>query len=119
MKICRSFKYLSKPCWFATDCFHFKYKCAYIELCLEGNVYENARRHAMRYFSSIGTPESFTFQWLKQLTLSDKMVDKLIPYESVSLLNTICRLSGKGAKCAHCEMQDPENLGAYYVPLRQ
>ena len=64
------------------------------------------------------TPESFTSQRLKQLTLSDKMVDKLVPYDSVSLLNPVCRPSGNGAKCAHCEMQDPENLGAYYVPLR-
>ena len=118
MKIRRSFKSLSEVRRFATDCFHFKYERAYIELCQEGNVYENARRHAMRYFSSIDTPESFTSQRLKQLTLSDKMVDKLIPYDSVSLLNPVCRPSGNGAKCAHCEMQDPENLGAYYVPLR-
>ena len=118
MKIRRSFKSLSEACQFATDCFHFKYEHAYIELCQEGNVYENARRHAMRYFSSIDTPESFTSQQLKQSTLSNKMVDKLIPYDSVSLLNPICRPSGNGAKCAHCEMQDPESLGAYYVPLR-
>ena len=85
MKICRSFKSLSEARRFATDCFHFKYECAYIELCQEGNVYENARCHAMRYFSSIDTPESFTSQRLKQLTLSDKMVDKLVPYDSIPI----------------------------------
>ena len=91
MKIQRSFKSLSEARWFATDCFHFKYERACIELCKEGNVYENARHHAKRYFSSIDTPESFTSQRLKQLTLSDKMVDKLVPYDSVSLLKPICR----------------------------
>ena len=118
MKIRRSFKSLSEARRFATDCFHFKYELAYIELCQEGNVYENVRCHAMRYFSSIDTPESFTSQRLKQLTLSNKMLDKLVPYDSMSLLNPVCRLSVNGAKCAHCEMQDPKNLGEYYVPLR-
>ena len=36
MKIHRSFKSLSEACQFATDCFHIKYKCAYIKLCQEG-----------------------------------------------------------------------------------
>ena len=104
MKICRSFKSLSEAHRFATDCFHFKYEHAHIELCQEGNVYENARHYAMRYFSSIDTPESFTSQRLKQLTLSDKMVDKIIPYGSMSLLNPICRPSGNGAKV--CSLRD-------------
>ena len=62
---------------FVSNCFHFKYEHVYIKLYMEGNVYENSRRHAMRYFLNIDRSESLTSQRLKQISMSNKVVDGL------------------------------------------
>ena len=62
MKHQKSFSTIQEVVSFQNSCYHFRYERAYIELCIEGNICENARQHVMRYFSSIDTPESFTSQ---------------------------------------------------------
>ena len=84
------FMNVSKAVSFENNCFHFQYEHAYVELCMEGNVFENSRRHIIRYFSDIDRAESFTSQWLKQVALSDKQVEELKPSYSAALLNTVC-----------------------------
>ena len=32
---------------FSQNCYHFSYESEYIDLCIEGNIYENAQRHAI------------------------------------------------------------------------
>ena len=118
MKLRKEFKTITQAYDFVSNCFHFKYERAYIELCMEGNVYENSRRHAMRYFLNIDRSESLTSQRLKQISMSNKVVDGLLPSSSVALLNPVCRPLFNGAKCANCEMQDNMNKESYYVPLR-
>ena len=70
----KAFATIQQAVSFASECFHFKYECAYIELCVEGNVYENAHHHMMRYFANIDVPEPFTSQHFKQLSMLDKVV---------------------------------------------
>ena len=118
MKLRKEFKTITQAYDFVSNCFHFKYERAYIELCMEGNVYENSCCHAMRYFLNIDRSESLTSQRLKQISMSNKVVDSLLPSSSVALLNPVCRPLFNGAKCTNCEMQDNTNKGSYYVPLR-
>ena len=117
MRLQKAFTTVKQALSFATQCFHFKYECAYIELCIEGNVYENSHCHATRYFLNIDHPESLTSQRLKQLSMSNEIVDKLLLSATVTLLNPVCKPHSNGAKCENCEMQDNVNKGAYYVPL--
>ena len=105
MKHQKSFSTIWEALSFQNSCYHFRYEHVYIKLCMEGNIYENAHRHLMRYFSSIDTPESFTSQRFKQLTMSDEVVSGGTPSYSASLLNTVCRIYSNGSKCANCELQ--------------
>ena len=113
----KAFATIQQAASFASECFYFKYKCAYIELCVEGNVYENACRHMMRYFANIDMPEPFTSQCFKQLSMSDKVVLSGKASPSVALLNTTCKTHSNGLRCANCEMLDKVNRNAYYMPL--
>ena len=85
---------------------------------MEGNIFENVHRHAIRYFLSIDVAEAFTSQRFKQLSMSDEVVSKLNLSHCIALLNTICRIGNNGAKCANCEMQEDSIRNSYYVPLR-
>ena len=82
------FTNVSKAVSFENNC--FQYECAYVELCMEGNVFENSCHHVIRYFSDIVGAKSFTSQWLKQVALSNKQVEELKPLYSAALLNTAC-----------------------------
>ena len=75
-------------------------------------MHENSRRHVMKYFLNIDHSESLTSQRLKQISMSNKVVDGLLPSSSVALLNPVCRPLFNGAKCAICEMQDNTNKGS-------
>ena len=59
---------------------------------MEGNIFENVHRHAIRYFSSIDVAEAFTSQRFKQSSMSDEVVSKLNPSHCIALLNTIVEL---------------------------
>ena len=118
MKSLRALSSISEAVSFANGCFHFQYEPAYVELCMEGNVFEQSRRHTMRYFSYINEAESFTSQRFKQLTLSDEITSNATPSNCASLLNTSCRIELNGSKCTNCDMQDTVNRGSHYVPLR-
>ena len=59
MKTQKCFNSVEEAVSFEDGCFHFQYEHAYIELCMEGNVYENARCHVMRYIFYINKAESF------------------------------------------------------------
>ena len=110
MKTQKFFNSVVEAVSFEDGCFHFQYECAYVKLCMEGNVYENARRHVMRYFFYIDKAEWFMSQQFKQLS-------RISPSHSALLLNTACRTESNGAKCANCEMQDSLNRGSNYVSL--
>ena len=116
MKLRKEFKTITQAYDFVSNSFHFKYEHVYIELCMEGNVYENSSRHPMRYFLNIDHSKSLTSQRLKQISMSNKVVDSLLPSSSVALLNPVCRPLFNGAKCTNCEMQDNTNKGSYYQP---
>ena len=60
MKLGKAFTTVKQALSFVTQCFHFKYELAYIEFCMEGNVYDNSHRHAIRYFLNIDHPEPLT-----------------------------------------------------------
>ena len=108
----KAFATIQQAASFTSECFHFKYERACIELCVEGNVYENAHRHLMRYFANIDMPEPFTSQCFKQLSMLNKVVSSGKASPSVALLNTACKTHSNGLRCANCEMLDKVNRNA-------
>ena len=77
----KAFATVQQAASFASECFHFKYKHAYIELCAEGNVYENAHCHMMRYFANIDVPEPSCLNALNNCQCQTRwcQVAKLLP----------------------------------------
>ena len=102
---------------FSTNCYHCLYEPHYINFCIEGNLFENAMRHIIRYFNFINRSDYFTSQRLMMVNLNLKYVKSVsisgggvnnvsdLPY-----LNAICESSTNGVRCANCEMQHPKRL---------
>ena len=64
---------------FTCGCHHVKYEKSFIDFCIEGNIYENSRRHSLRYFLNIDRPEPLTTQRLSQLTVSREITSMMQP----------------------------------------
>ena len=47
---------------FVQNCYHFNYERSYLNLCIKGNLFENACRHVIRYFYLIDRTEDFVTQ---------------------------------------------------------
>ena len=104
---------------FACGCHHVKYEKSFIDFCVEGNIYENSRRHSLRYFLNIDRPELLTTQHLSQLTVSREITSMMQPpSEHVAFLNPVCKPLMNGAKCANCENYVGAFKESFYVPLR-
>ena len=103
MSVQQAFNMVNEAVSFENNCFHFQYERAYVKLCMEGNLFETAHRHIVRYFSNTDIPKPFMSQWFKQITMSDELVSCATSH-SVSLLNTVCRTHLNGSKCANCKM---------------
>ena len=76
---------------FVYHCYHFQYERSYINFCIEGNLFDNSRRHVMCYFDNIDRPEDFTSQRFKTITVPDHQVRISKHSYEASMMNTICR----------------------------
>ena len=109
---------------FLTTCRHFKYKQAYFNFSLEGNLFENAIRHSIRYFASINHRYDACVQNLNYMQLMTQWVKKGICGDNKPLTNAlckvgiICRSSFNGPHCSMCEMQKKQDSGIKYVKIR-
>ena len=45
---------------FCLNCYHFSYERSYLDFCIEGNIFENALRHGIRYVNLINHGDDFT-----------------------------------------------------------
>ena len=61
---------------FVQNCYHFNYERSYLNLCIKGNLFENALRQ--RYFNLIDRTEDFTTQRFKTLKLNKKYVKSVL-----------------------------------------
>ena len=74
--------------------YHFNYERSYLNLCMEGNLFENAQRHTIRYFNLINHREDFTTQQFKTLKLNDNYMKRCFRNEvssDIAMLNMICK----------------------------
>ena len=53
---------ISDAARFFQNCYHFSYEREYLDLCIKGNIFENAQRHSIRYVNFIDRREDFTSQ---------------------------------------------------------
>ena len=103
------------------NCYHFNYKRSYLNLCMEGNLFENAHRHVIKYFNLINCTEDFMTQQFKTLKLSENYVKKCFLNEvssDIAMLNTISKSHANGAHCLNCKMQSANDCGINYVKIR-
>ena len=70
LRLGKKFSSLLEAEAFACGCHQVKYEKSFIDFCVEGNIYENSRRHSLHYFLNIDCPEPLTSQRLSQLTVS-------------------------------------------------
>ena len=119
LRLGKKFSSLLEAEAFACVCHHVKYEKSFIDFCVEGNIYENSRRHSLHYFLNIDCPEPLTSQRLSQLTVSREITSMMQPpSEHVAFLNPLCKPLMNGAKCANCENYDGAFKELFYVPLR-
>ena len=59
---------------FMTQCYHFAYERSYLDFCLEGNIFENALRHLIRYFNFINCQNDTMAQRFKVLNTNNRYV---------------------------------------------
>ena len=106
---------------FVQNCYHFNYERSYLNLCIEGNLFENAFRHTIRYFNLIDRTKDFMTQRFKTLKLNKKYVKKCFRKEissNMAMMNTIYTLHTNGAHCPNWEMQSADDHGINYVKIR-
>ena len=114
----RAFYNLNQALGFVYHCYHFQCKRSYINFCVEGNLFENSRRHVMRYFNNIDRLEDFTSQCFKTITLSDHQVRISKHSCEASMMNTICKSHSNGLCCPNCDLQDLVFCSVNYVLLQ-
>ena len=76
MKNRKLFKDIDEAADFLTTCRHFKYKRAYLNFSLEGNLFENTICHSIRYFASINCRYDACVQNLNYMQLMTQWVKK-------------------------------------------
>ena len=110
---------------FCLNCYHFSYERSYLDFCIEGNIFENALRHGIRYFNLINHGDDFTSQRFGVLNLNTRYVAEAIRNSihdthnaDFSMMNVICKSFSNGTRCANCEMQSIEDHGVNYVKIR-
>ena len=89
-----------------------------LRFCIEGNIFENAVRHGIRYFNLINCGDDFTSQRFVVLNLNTIYMAKAI-HNSIhdthngdfSMMNVICKSFSNGMRCANCDMQSIEDHG--------
>ena len=74
MKMRKSFRDVNEAADFLKTCKHFVYKRSYLDFSLEGNLFENAMQHAIRYFSNIHRRYDGCIQNLSYIRLMTKCV---------------------------------------------
>ena len=47
MRLGKAFISIAQAVTISSNCYHFIYERSYIDFCIEGNIYENARRHSL------------------------------------------------------------------------
>ena len=123
MKNRKLFKDIDEAGDFLTMCRHFKYERPYLNFSLEGNLFENAIHHSIRYFASINRRYNacvqnlnyvqLMTQWVKSICDDDKPLTN-----ALCKVGIICRSSFNGARCSMCEMQKKQDSGIEYVKIR-
>ena len=90
---------------FSTNCYDFLYERHYIYFCIEGNLFENALRHIIRYFNFINHSDDFTSQRLMMVNLNLKYVKSIVVNgggisvnnaSDLPYLHAICKSSANG-----------------------
>ena len=117
MRLGKAFTSITQAVVMSSNCYHFIYERSFIDFCIEGNIYENSRRHSLCYFLNIDRPDPLTSQRLRQLTISKKVASLLSPSNHVALLNPVCKPLMNGAKCVNCDMQIGSSKELFYVLL--
>ena len=102
----KAFHNLNQAFGFVYHCYHLQHKRSYINFCIEGNLFENSRRHVMHSFDNIDGPKDFTSQRFKTITLSDRQVRISKHSYKASRMNTICRSHSNRLHCSSCDLQN-------------
>ena len=105
-------------CKFATHCYHFQYERSFVDFSIEGNLFEQSKRHMLCYFAHINKPEDFTSQQFKTISLSDRLVKRCPSSYEISMLNMVCRTHLNDTRCGNCEMQGSFSRGVDYILLQ-